>query len=59
VSGQDEIEAYNIYGQAVITLAPGVFLIPEVGYFDFGDDLQDDEDRGSQWYAGAKWQIDF
>jgi hypothetical protein len=58
VDGADADEAWTIYGQAVITLAPGVFLIPEVGYLDKMDDFAGD-DEGYQWYAGAKWQIDF
>ena len=46
------------YLQAMITMAPGVFLCPEVGYYDFmaGPNTGN---QGSQWYAGAKWQIDF
>jgi hypothetical protein len=51
-------EMWQIYGQAVITMAPGVFLVPEVGYLDKMDSFAD-EDEGYQWYAGAKWQIDF
>ena len=39
-------------------MAPGVFLCPEVGYYDFMDGVNGD-DQGYQWYAGAKWQIDF
>jgi hypothetical protein len=58
VSGVDADEMWNIYGQTVITLAPGVFLIPEVGYIDNMDNFAGD-DEGYAWYAGAKWQIDF
>ena len=50
------------YLQAVITMAKGVYLVPEVGYRDYGDlELRNvpDQDLGSLWYAGAKWQIDF
>jgi len=57
-TGFDEDECWNIYGQAVITLAPGVYLIPEIGYLDKMDNFVGD-DEGYQWYAGAKWQIDF
>ena len=46
------------YLQALITLAPGVFLCPEVGYIDYMDSVSGD-DQGYKWYAGAKWQIDF
>jgi hypothetical protein len=46
------------YVQALITLAPGVYLGPEIGYIDYMDDRAGDN-QGYQWYAGAKWQIDF
>jgi hypothetical protein len=55
------------YLQAVFTMAPGVYVIPEIGYRDFGKEEGDrpafivapDTDNGSFFYAGAKWQIDF
>jgi hypothetical protein len=55
------------YLQAVFTLAKGVYIVPEVGYRDFGKAKIDtpfyiivpDVDLGSLFYAGAKWQIDF
>jgi hypothetical protein len=55
------------YLQAVFTVAKGVYIIPEIGYRDFGKDEGDrpigivapDTDNGSLFYAGAKWQIDF
>jgi hypothetical protein len=50
--------SWIVYGQAVITLAPGVYLIPEVGYYDYMDNVAGN-DQGYLWYAGAKWQIDF
>jgi hypothetical protein len=56
--GADDTNVWVTYGQAVISLAPGVWIIPEAGYYDFGDDDFGD-DAGSRWYAGAKWQIDF
>ena len=52
------------YLQAVWKLAPSVYLIPEVGYRDFGK-LEfsapnvADQDLGSLFYFGTKWQIDF
>jgi len=58
VSGADKDEAWAAYGQAVIALAPGFYVIPEVGYYDYMDDVVGD-DEGSQFYLGAKWQIDF
>jgi len=51
-------KAWNAYVQSVIALAPGVYIVPEVGYFDFGNDYTD-EKAGSRFYAGGKWQIDF
>jgi hypothetical protein len=41
----------------VITLAPGIYFIPEVGYY-YMDNITGN-DQGSQWYVGVKWQIDF
>ena len=58
-NGFDEkTKAYDVYGQAVVALAPGVWIIPETGYRDIGNNPQD-EDQGNQFYLGAKWQIDF
>jgi hypothetical protein len=54
--------AFDIYLNAVFSPYPGVFMVPEVGYRDFGDfepDVGPEVDLGSQWYAGLKWQIDF
>lgn len=59
VSGVDDAVAWETYLQAVITLAKGVYLVPEIGYIDFGDDPVDDDNVGYRWYAGAKWQINF
>ena len=58
LKGLDEDEVVTVYGQAVISLAPGVWLVPEIGYIDFMDDANGD-DEGDQIYGGAKWQIDF
>jgi hypothetical protein len=58
VNNAEKDEQWTAYLQAMITMAPGVFLCPEVGYIDFMDDAFNN-DEGSQWYAGAKWQIDF
>jgi hypothetical protein len=58
VTGVDKDELWAAYLQAMITMAPGVFLCPEVGYYDYMDNRAG-VDEGYQWYAGAKWQIDF
>ena len=53
---------WEVYGQAVIALAPGVWVIPEIGYRD-NDDYSgggsNGDDAGSRMYVNAKWQIDF
>jgi hypothetical protein len=46
------------YLQSVIALAPGVYIIPEVGYYDY-DNNTDGDDAGSSFYLGGKWQINF
>ncbi len=47
------------YLNTTITLAKGIFIVPEVGYYDLHDRLDSDRDAESFWYAGAKWQINF
>jgi len=59
LNGYDKQKQYGVYGQAVIVMAPGVYLIPEVGYFDKGDASATGDDAGNRIYAGGKWQIDF
>jgi hypothetical protein len=56
--GLDEDDGWNLYVQSVISLAPGVWIVPEAGYYDYGDD-NTGADEGSTFYLGAKWQIDF
>ena len=55
---------YELYLQAVYTMAPGVFLVPEAGFRSFGELKFDTPntpniDLGTLWYFGAKWQINF
>jgi hypothetical protein len=57
-SGAKEDETFTYYVNATVGLAPGVWIIPEIGMFDFADD-ESGTDEGDAWYAGAKWQIDF
>jgi hypothetical protein len=51
------------YLHATITLAKGVYLVPEVGFRDYGElegnPAEPNQDLGGLFYAGAKWQIDF
>ena len=53
---QDDTSA--LYVQAVLNISPGFFIVPEIGYIDFGDSSAE-VDQGSQTYFGAKWQINF
>jgi hypothetical protein len=49
------------YVQCAITLAPNVYLVPEIGIYDY-DSLDVgpySEDLGKIMYAGLKWQINF
>ena len=54
-AGVSDDEETAWYAQAVLQVAPGVFIIPEVGAFD--DTGADD--KGDETYFGAKWQINF
>jgi hypothetical protein len=52
----DDTDSY--YVNAVITFAPGVFIVPEIGMVDYQDDAAG-ADQGDNTYFGAKWQINF
>ena len=57
-----ETEFSTYYIQATITLAKGVYLVPEFGSVDYGDlkvTGDPDEKLGDVSYFGAKWQINF
>ena len=57
---EDDTMAY--YVNVPITLAKGVYIIPEIGFYDYGD-LEitgvADQTEGQRLYYGAKFQIDF
>ncbi len=57
-TGAKKSEPWAVYLQSVIALAPGVYIIPEVGYFDEDDDGSGG-DAGNIFYLGGKWQINF
>ncbi|HCY85906.1 MAG TPA: hypothetical protein DHV36_12295 [Desulfobacteraceae bacterium] len=57
-SGSKEDDASAYYLQAKITMAPGVYVIPEIGKIDEGEDSTGAEE-GDTTYYGAKWQISF
>ncbi len=54
----DNATVYSFYAQAPLTLAKGVFIVPEAGYYKI-DQLTSGQDGESFWYFGAKWQINF
>jgi hypothetical protein len=60
-SNDDPASAY--YVQVPLTLADGVFIIPEVGYYDYSDGISTTTGaktkEGSITYLGAKFQINF
>jgi hypothetical protein len=51
-------EAWAIYAQAILSIAPGVQVIPGVGQIDFDKD-HSSKDAKDNFFAGAKWQINF
>ena len=51
-------DSSNYYLQAVITMAPGVFLVPEIGRLDYKTAF-DGTDEGDKTYLGAKFQVNF
>lgn len=57
-SGADEDDTQAYYLQAALTLAKGVYIIPEIGVIDGLDDAAGN-DEGETTYFGAKWQINF
>jgi hypothetical protein len=52
----DDNEVQTYYVQSTITLAPGVFITPEIGMFD---GKEDGTGNFETLYYGAKWQINF
>jgi len=52
--GTANVDANAYYANATITVAPGVFIVPEFGVQD-----KEDFDGTKKTYFGAKWQINF
>ncbi|HCY87914.1 MAG TPA: hypothetical protein DHV36_22450 [Desulfobacteraceae bacterium] len=57
-NGTQEDDGSQYYLQAKITLAPNVFIVPEVGVVNNGQDKTGAE-QTEITYLGAKWQINF
>jgi len=61
-SGTAEDNRASYYFNAVITFAPGVFIVPEIGKFDYDDSKTAagvTAEEGDITYFGIKWQINF
>ncbi len=58
VSGSNEDITSAFYVQATINIAPGFFIVPEIGFYDFDEDGAG-ADQGDMTYFGAKWQMNF
>jgi hypothetical protein len=68
VDGTTEFDnsVLSYYLNCVVNIAPGFFIVPEVGVLDFDAnrpfDFDEDEEFSLDddlWYIGAKWQINF
>jgi len=55
-SQSSSVTNQSYYANAVITIAPGFFIVPEIGVVDREDIDENDNDI---FYFGAKWQINF
>ena len=58
VTGAKDDDTSAYYVQATIGLAPGVFIVPEIGKIDYEKDAANAKE-GDVTYFGAKWQINF
>jgi len=59
ITGMDDPDAtMAYYAQAVITLADGFIIVPEVGSYNYLKS-NTDADEGTMTYFGAKWQMNF
>jgi hypothetical protein len=54
----EEDDESVIYAQAVIDIADGFFIVPEIGQYDYKDDIAGN-DEGKMTYFGLKWQMNF
>jgi hypothetical protein len=56
----DSMDYWGFYVQSVLTVGPGVYIVPEFGYYDkYVYNSNTINDDASYWYLGAKWQINF
>jgi hypothetical protein len=61
IAGTQDETGMQYYVNATINIAPGFFIVPEIGHitadYDVGLDVVDPEP--TRTYVGAKWQINF
>jgi hypothetical protein len=58
----DKHTTVSYYFQFMWSPVKNVFIVPEFGLIDYNDYERDgvaDDDLGSGWYFGVKWQINF
>ncbi len=59
VTGSNEDDNMAWYVCAIINLAPGVTITPEIGIVDFGDSATNNIEQGDMTYFGLEWRINF
>lgn len=58
-------KVYAVYAQAILAIAPGINMIPEVGQIErikeelISEAMDASETRDESFYAGARWEINF
>jgi hypothetical protein len=52
-------EVYAVYAQAILAIAPGVQVKPEVGQVERIKEELENEETDQSFYAGAIWEINF
>ncbi|MCP4110800.1 MAG: hypothetical protein GY749_35610 [Desulfobacteraceae bacterium] len=58
VDNAEKDETMSYYANVTINIAPGFFIVPEIGIVDYMENAAE-VDQGKMTYYGAKWQIDF
>ena len=58
LAGASDETLMQYYVNATINIAPGFFIVPEVGMVTYDSDV-DNAPEPERFYVGAKWQINF
>jgi len=59
VSGAEANTAMSYYLNCTVPVYGGFFFVPEVGFLDYGDGNDGEDEEKDTTYFGAKWQINF